>query len=197
VIAIKYENVPEDPAQLEASWYEGSVVGELFQGEVLVGFDIGTDYTTVELQGGSGGVPVLATTTTGTLPAAYIIGTHSCDLIDGGVTNVLLVPVARISATPYDSKGKARDIAKGRTELIHMLAPAAEFGLTEYLICSFGAIEFSSRENVLAFSTGGGTTFRLRSPFLEHFAHALGRSVSRIALPDGQTCIERSDWPYK
>lgn len=125
-----------------------------------------------------------------------IVVTQSCDLAEGKVTLVAACPLFSMtdiekvepSFRNTNEKGKRKEWEKVRRGVrwpLHlMINPEAPGDMTKCLVVDFRLI-YSAPVDILTkryFSQE--KTYRLQSPFLEHFSQAFARFFMRVGLPD-------------
>lgn len=135
----------------------------------------------------------------------FIIATHSCDLENDQVSDVLLVGVDT-AANLGLGKGGLKNIAKGNKPLAYLLPPHTSFGVTDYLVCAFNDLTIVPKKAIQTFIADANEvelegrafldtskTLFLTPPYREHFASAFAVIFARVALD--QNTWERSDFP--
>lgn len=118
-----------------------------------------------------------------------IIVSHSCDFENDKLRFVALC--AATSAREYELikpgflKKQLAEVAKGRHEGLHALAPfpRSDAGPEESIVIDFREIISLPVSYVRAHSAQCVGRYRLKSPYLEHFAQAFGRFYMRVGLP--------------
>lgn len=118
-----------------------------------------------------------------------IILTQSCDLDNRKVDQVVLCPIYPISeyeeANPaFQKKGKWNEVLRGRIEGLHLLAsPDKPDNNREALVVDFRQIYSLPYDYLLKHTEYLGSRWRLKSPYLEHFAQAFAKLFMRVGLP--------------
>lgn len=118
-----------------------------------------------------------------------IVVSHSCDFENEKLQFVALC--IAISAREYDQmksgflKKQLAEVAKGRHEGLHALAPfpIAESDPGDAIIVDFRQIVSLPLDYVRQHAIACTKRYRLKSPYLEHFAQAFGRFYMRVGLP--------------
>lgn len=156
----------------------------LNQGDLLRGIAVPEVRPNFPLQDEDGNVPL----TVGTADAIVI--SQSCDL---ELRKVPFVVVAQFLTMDefeevnedYRQRGKWKQVAQGRLELLHLLhGLGGETGKPrECLVIDFRSIWTLPLEYVEMFAERLGERPRLQSPYLENMSQAFGRFFMRVALP--------------
>ena len=119
-----------------------------------------------------------------------IILSQSCDLIEKKIELVLVCPywslgeVAEKQPLLKSNKGKDK-LRKGEVIGLHLLKPCELTGFkTDFLVVDFRAVFSVSYESIVELVQKSKQRLRLSPPYREHLAHAFGRFVTRVGLPE-------------
>lgn len=118
-----------------------------------------------------------------------IVVTQSCDLDNKKIGQVILCPIFSIleyekANSAFAKKGKWNEVLKGRVEGLHLLAsPENPDKNREALVVDLRQIYTLPYEYLLKHTSGLGSRWRLKSPYLEHFSQAFARLFMRVGLP--------------
>src|SRR5262249_8621063 len=129
----------------------------------------------------------------GTLPltvgnADVIIISQSCDLELNKIKNVVVAQVLSLDAfegvnQSYKTKGRWKEVARGRVEALHMLPPFQGERNRDWIVVDFRSIFSLPFTYVTQQARAAGNRYRLQPPYLECLSQAFGRFFMRVALP--------------
>ncbi len=120
---------------------------------------------------------------------SVIVLTQSCDLENGKAPLVAVCPVYRLSEweetyPDFAAKGRWESVRQGRIEGLHLLAGVHGPQVNaECIVVDFRQIYSLPIMYLTNHAERAGERFRLRSPYLEHFAQAFARFFMRVGLP--------------
>ena len=168
--------------RLDEVWYEHVGPGEdLSQGQVVRNFSIEVPAYDIDDSKSS---------LNQTFAGDFITLTQSCDYGDDSWF-ILLAGIESLTSAKI-SKPNFKELAKGKSPVSYVLPPSKEHGLSEYYVCHLFEL-YTVPLRVLRKFLSDKTSIRLKLPYREHFGHAVGRMLSRVALD--QDLSRRSDFP--